>query len=356
MLASLRLRSDKHFVRRAIEESNHSVLRFVDDKLLNDGGFILELLSTFDSGLLSFIPNELKDDESFMKQAIELNTQAVVHASHRLRKGIFSNLCLQDLSSSSEDEDYQMPSGEDSSVSSYSSEEEEYGSPAKSTFENPELLLHDLRTDSHALQLAPLHLQNDKMFLLECIKVNPLSFNHFPQHLKDDTEYKLDLLTNNIEVFPLMDQDREFIMKAVSTVKGVYSLLSEELKEDKEILLTALQLDNSIPIPNSVMNNRVASSINFFHWLCNHCNEYERFQQVFPDENGSLLHGVQFLSATAAWRKDLQFGSVKCCAHIFSAEHRTDDPRYLFQIMLCSLIHKTKWSTPKKNCKRLMLL
>ena len=272
MLASHRLRSDKQFVRRAIEESNHSVLRFVDDKLLNDRGFVLELLSTFDSGLLSCIPNELKDDESFMKQAIELNTQAVVHASHRLRKGIFSSLYLQDLSSSSEDEDYQMPSWEedDSSISSYSSEEEEDGSPAKSIFENPENLLHDLRTatDSHALQLAPLHLQNDKMFLLECIKVNPLSFNHFPQHLKDDTEFKLDLLTNNIEVFPLMNQDREFIMKAVSTVKGVYSLLSEELKEDNEILLTALQLDNSILIPNSVMNNRellpvLISSIGF---------------------------------------------------------------------------------------------
>ena len=110
-------------------------------------------------------------------------------------------------------------------------------------------MLEAVKSDGYALKWASKHLQNDKEIVLESVSNYSFSLIYASPELKNDRQIIIEALIsekkNNIKMIEdARIEDAKDIFDEVHHLARKYSiieLLSEEMKNDKELLLMAVE-------------------------------------------------------------------------------------------------------------------
>ena len=191
------IRKDRKLALKAIG-FNYKLYEFIDDELKNDRSFILEAVKLKPYYILKHALDEFKKDKKIVLEAVKLTGYALEFADISLKK-------------------------------------------------DREIVLTAVKHDGLALQFADVSLRNDKKIVLEALKQNSAAFKYADDSLKKDKDYILELaeIFKNKQwklrdIFFYVDlslkSDKKFILELLKIIDWALKYASDDLKQDDKFL------------------------------------------------------------------------------------------------------------------------
>lgn len=203
--ASPRLKSDKQFILKILNEAqaNWVIFKYVSEELRGDPDIASLAIQKSEIPNLQYSSDQLKDNKLFVMEALKYHLESYKYASKRLQEDDEVILLVIEQYSKKIDESFREYQ-RSSSWHPYES------NPNRLSYEDAKKQLIDF------ISLHP----NKKSAILAAMKHNYHAFNRASEALQND---------------------RDFVLEAVSIFGGVYEFLHQNFKDDKEILLKAVQ-------------------------------------------------------------------------------------------------------------------
>lgn len=228
--ASEEIKNNKEIVKLAIESSNYS-FKFASEELRNDKEIALLAMGKGHNAIvLEYIGEILKKDKEFFNEiskiAVNNDPRAIQFACEDIKHD--ENICISVIKKDGLQLKHISPQFKD----------------------NKENVLIAINSNSAALEFASERLKDDAEIVLAAIDKDGVAIKHASNRLKTDKQLALIALnntkfyTNRVleELSDSLKNDKEVILTAMNIDPGCFSFASTDLRSDKELVIEAIKL------------------------------------------------------------------------------------------------------------------
>lgn len=261
--ASDELKNDETFILRAM---NIDLLcfKYASEGLKNNKEFMLQAIEK-DCLCILYASEELKNDKDFMVQAIEKNSFCISWTSDELRNDKETMLqVVEKCSLCYECIGEELKNNTEFSMQTILKDVFYSIGASEKLKNNQELILQTIENGVFCLQYINDELKNDKNFMLQAIRKNSLCIAYASEALKNDKDFMLQAIKNyslcithaSIE----LKNNKEFMLQAIKKHSECIAYASEELKNDIDFILKVINIDS---FNISFVSNRCKSQREF---------------------------------------------------------------------------------------------
>ncbi|CAE7942597.1 Vwa8 [Symbiodinium necroappetens] len=232
---------DPEVVLAAVASSSWA-MRYVDQSLLNDDSFVLQILRA-NPLALRLLPEQFRSDRSFVLAAVTGDGRSLAFAAVELRCDTgFATQAVRANPDALEFVPEHLKADRDFVAIALANDGRALRFASAQLRDDRELVLSSVQQNSAAMAFAGASLLEDRGFVLEAVQLHGVALEHAPR-FHGDEEVALHGIASCAEAMRFADglrDRRSFALQAVKTAGRSLRYVSAELRGDKELVLAAL--------------------------------------------------------------------------------------------------------------------